>query len=881
MKKNSLNVILDTVFSAKSINGEKSHSFISYKLVKAVENLSGYDLDLFLNRAINHPNFPSNMDFSLRTVFTIEQSNTIEFKNFISELVWYKHIFIRYKKHLNDILSAKARLEKLVLFATGSECIKYLDEIESSYGVSFWSIDARLLINKVLLNESNGLYVKSILSKTHYKLTEFMLQQLLFKHQVHNFDDFSKNLIKILDDMRTTQDNGYARNLADGISSFLIPLEFDKNIDLKNRTLAPFTNLPLIDQFIIFQRTISDLQLHGNGLRNSELSLIAEINSFIKNNYLNNILDGRERNIENIDEHYKSVIRRYTIGDYTGCISEINSVRTQKTILPLIEIYAKSHVYLDKKISDSCIFNKLTNWLIAIIKCDRRAGKYIDEFELLASKIYFNSNSSSLFFTLYNLISDNHNKLNISRINLTKNGSFVTSLHLNITIKELWTELGIKENEIPKYRLFKFKDLANLSFDEIKKHYEVYNDNVIIRSEYLKDYTNFLLENEKYELCIQFIAENCIGNPANYYYFPIRKIIDFVKDNIFDYASVALSILIDIFVKSTSNTSNELLLESYESLVDISNINRPSTHYCSKQLTPLEHYFLKFICIPSVMDSDPSFTGTDDLKKERIAIIDLLLKEHDDADLLKEKDEIIDEISFEEIKTKYETGKIFVDIENLKRAKLERYRYYFDALKDSLILGLEPPEDFALITDDGNITAIPSGDTNSIIHELLKELISDFVKNENYGLDKYLSADIRHGVFENQLRSSAEKSQLITDMDGTGQYSKSNLIIETYPLINPIINNEIGTAIADFSYHFDIELAKANSWFNVKTMLISESQQGMIDFLISVDMFNSFKAAVSNQASFEKFFDACINFMWERTFRCLNDIKERVMLPTY
>nr|QKQ34329.1 hypothetical protein HPE44_07110 [Escherichia coli] len=135
------------------------------------------------------------------------------------------------------------------------------------------------------------------------------------------------------------------------------------------------------------------------------------------------------------------------------------------------------------------------------------------------------------------------------------------------------------------------------------------------------------------------------------------------------------------------------------------------------------------------------------MKKERIAIIDLLLKEHDDADLLKEKDEIIDEISFEEIKQNMKQEKIFVDIENLKRAKLERYRYYFDALKDSLILGLEPPEDFALITDDGNITAIPSGDTNSIIHELLKELISDFVKNENYGLDKYLSADIRHGVF--------------------------------------------------------------------------------------------------------------------------------------
>ncbi|WP_203415838.1 hypothetical protein, partial [Escherichia coli] len=68
MKKNSLRMILVSVVSAQSIYGEKSHSFISYKLVRAVENLSGYDLDLFLNRAINHPNFPSNMDFSLRTV---------------------------------------------------------------------------------------------------------------------------------------------------------------------------------------------------------------------------------------------------------------------------------------------------------------------------------------------------------------------------------------------------------------------------------------------------------------------------------------------------------------------------------------------------------------------------------------------------------------------------------------------------------------------------------------------------------------------------------------------------------------------------------------------------------------------------------------------
>ncbi|MGG4675728.1 hypothetical protein ACLPIF_21140, partial [Providencia sp. Me1] len=185
MKKRSINVMIDTVFSAKNINGGRSHSFIAHKLINAVESLSGYDLDLFLSRAINHPNFPSNLDLSLRTVYTIDNSMPITFKNYISELVWYKYIFIKNKRHLNGILLAKLELERLVIFSSGNDCIRYLDEVEKTYGVSFWSIEVRLLINKVLLNESNTLYVKSILSKTGYKLTEFMLQQLLYKHQVN------------------------------------------------------------------------------------------------------------------------------------------------------------------------------------------------------------------------------------------------------------------------------------------------------------------------------------------------------------------------------------------------------------------------------------------------------------------------------------------------------------------------------------------------------------------------------------------------------------------------------------------------------------------------------------------------------------------------
>ncbi|MGG4675747.1 hypothetical protein ACLPIF_21245, partial [Providencia sp. Me1] len=412
---------------------------------------------------------------------------------------------------------------------------------------------------------------------------------------VNNFDDFSKNLIKILDDMRTTQDDGYARNLADGISALLIPLEFDKNIDLKIRTLSPFTNLPLIDQFIMFERTVTDLQLHGRGLRSSELALIDEINNVVDGSYLKNILGESKLCAENINENYKKIIALYTIGEYKDCITEINLVSKHETILPLIEIYVKSHIYLNREINDDSIYSKLAYWLMGVIKCDRRAGKFIDEFELLAAKIYFNVSSSSLLFILYNLISNNNNKLNISRKNLEKNGSLVTSSHLNISVKKLWDILEIKEVDIPSYRQFKFKDLNNLSFEKIKEHYFEYERKVIIQSEFLKDYTRFLLDNSKYELAVKFIVDKFLQNPASYYYFPIYEVVNILATNMDEYASIEYSILIDIYIKNTSNVSNELLLESYENLVESTGINRPSAYYSDKQLNSLEFYFLKFI----------------------------------------------------------------------------------------------------------------------------------------------------------------------------------------------------------------------------------------------------------------------------------------------
>jgi len=876
MKKVSLSVLLHNVFSAKSLNGGKSHSFITSNFIKTLEQLSGFDLDVFLMRATSNPNYPVNLDFSARNIFNLDQSHDIKFKNFNSQLIWYKHLFLKHKKFLNGILLSKKTLDNMILYSSGEKCIKHIDEIEKLYGVTFWSVDCRLLVNKVLLNESNTQYIKTILAENKFKLSEFLIQQLLFKHQVNNFDDFSKNLNKILDDMRTTNDNGYAKFLADGISAYLIPLEFDKKIDVNERSLSPFTVLPLIDQYLLFHRMITDIQIHGRGLSKTELNIVLEICNEIDDKSLKQVVNKKNVEIVDIDSEYKEIIKSYTVGDYHKTLKQIDALKWRKDILSLIEIYAKSHVYLGLEPKNKCLFEKIAALLIDIIKCDRKAIKNIDEFELLAAKLYFNDSSAALLFTLFNLISDNDNKLQISKKNMKKNGCNVTSAHLDFDMNELWTILSVNEKDIPEYRRLKFKEIVNFDSKSLIAHYEDYSKKVVIESEFAKDYSIFLLNSDLLDLCIRFIATNCILNPVSYYFFPVKNVLSRVKENLDEYASIALCILIDIDIKRTNCLTNEFLLESYESLADKMQIERPSEFFLNKGLDSLEKYFLKFVCIPSVLDSDPNFTGTEDLKKERIAIIDLLLSQKEDIDLKKERDEIIDEISFEDIKTRYETGKIFVDIESLKRSKLERYKYYYDTLKDSLLLELKPPEEFTLISDEGNVTAIPAGDTNSLLVELLKELITDFVKNENYGLDKYLSADIRHGIFENQFRSSAEKNQLITDMDSEGNYLISNLIAETYPLINSVISNEIGNAIANFSKRFDTELSKANSWFNVKTTLASESEEGMIDFIISVNMFETFKSKVVIANNFEYFFDACIAFMWDITFNRLKLIKERL-----
>ncbi|TOH65079.1 hypothetical protein, partial [Vibrio parahaemolyticus] len=111
---------------------------------------------------------------------------------------------------------------------------------------------------------------------------------------------------------------------------------------------------------------------------------------------------------------------------------------------------------------------------------------------------------------------------------------------------------------------------------------------------------------------------------------------------------------------------------------------------------------------------------------------------------------------FDGLKTKFDTSKIFVDVDAIKNEKFERYKFLYELYQDAITTepSISLEDEYTVIDDYNNEkTVVPSSNKTDVLSQIYREIVNDFVCNENYGLDKYLSADIRHGIFVSQIRS--------------------------------------------------------------------------------------------------------------------------------
>lgn len=105
---------------------------------------------------------------------------------------------------------------------------------------------------------------------------------------------------------------------------------------------------------------------------------------------------------------------------------------------------------------------------------------------------------------------------------------------------------------------------------------------------------------------------------------------------------------------------------------------------------------------------------------------------------------------------------------------------------------------------------------NAVMHFygiIYSQFVADLIMNEEYGLVRYLSSEIRHGVMPNQMRSVFEAESLVTEIDADGNYKQNNFWVSKYKsLLNDHTKTLLKNRLNTFSSDVDKLIKASNSW---------------------------------------------------------------------
>ncbi|PHM16431.1 MAG: hypothetical protein CJD30_11600, partial [Sulfuricurvum sp. PD_MW2] len=252
----------------------------------------------------------------------------------------------------------------------------------------------------------------------------------------------------------------------------------------------------------------------------------------------------------------------------------------------------------------------------------------------------------------------------------------------------------------------------------------------------------------------------------------------------------------------------------------------------------------------------------------------------DDLDFVeKEKERLLDELIFDQLKIKFDSSKIYVDVESLINKRLDTYKQLFELLLTAQS-SFDRTEEYILLEEEELL--IPVNDISTVTAKIYYHLLNDFVRNTDYGLDKYLSADIRHGFFVTHMRSGVEKFDLLTDLDENGEYEDYSIWLEKFSLINSSIKLAMNDSLKTFAKEYDTALNEANNWFRISWIITntqdekSNVEKPIFDFEPTIVRLDNLKKRIIHIENFDSFMNEILSFMWSITENATIEAKNRL-----
>lgn len=400
---------------------------------------------------------------------------------------------------------------------------------------------------------------------------------------------------------------------------------------------------------------------------------------------------------------------------------------------------------------------------------------------------------------------------------------------------------------------------------------------------------------ERLDDAVNTLADVAIAHHNLRVRLPIGDVLDRIEvpANRYLFRNMAVPVLYDIFNRISGYERRITRSISYEEFLSMRSVRRPSElsllrdSYSLPQLT----YFLRYVCVPSIMDSSVEFMSSEDVELERISICQVLT-DIDPANAehyLDEVKEITQRLVVSRGLRLVEQSKIYVDVEGVRRAVDSELRDGFNRYKEflsspalnqtteRLIVMLER----TLKEGGSDVTLVlPSNNRHETFRHFFLILRDAFVSNNEHGLDGYLSVGIRHGTLSGQIRSAFERSKLITQRDEAGRYKPNDYwreLLYSHEWPRPNVDHAL-LSLARLSQDADQIIDHIRN-IDLQIRTESKNAEGLFDFRARMEDLLPLQRAIGTDTTYERAVDLVIAKLWEMTDAALTNV--RVKITTY
>ena len=279
-------------------------------------------------------------------------------------------------------------------------------------------------------------------------------------------------------------------------------------------------------------------------------------------------------------------------------------------------------------------------------------------------------------------------------------------------------------------------------------------------------------------------------------------------------------------------------------------------------------HFLQFVCTENVLATSQIFSSTRAVAEERLLLCRILAELNPKAadKYETETSDILRRVSLKRRMQVIERSKVYVDTIRLRKSIPEKARQAFERYRGFLKLGNSIHETYIVQEVISSMKDAKGGALQVLVlpnemreaFETAVDAVRDeYVSSTEYGLDGYLSVNIRHGTLAGQLRSPLEAAHLVMrQLPESVRYRENDHWLGR---VGPMTDRERARLSEQFetlSREFDGVIDEVTGqWLRLAK---ENNSTAMFNFRLVPAQYRSIVQRVSDTTTFEDFVDAVL-----------------------